>query len=89
MVAQRHDRLARRFQEHENMVEFASRQILDMVSPSNFPLTNPEILSRTVAHGGHESGEGFSELMEDWERAISRQKADWRGRFRRRPRRGR
>jgi len=27
---------------HEDMVEFASRQILDMVAPSNFSLTNPE-----------------------------------------------
>ena len=35
--------------QHENMVEFASRQMLDMFSPSNFLLTNPEIMKRTVS----------------------------------------
>ena len=37
---------------HEEMIEFTARQILDTVAPSNFPLTNPEILKRTVASGG-------------------------------------
>lgn len=39
-------------QQHENVVEFAARQILDMVSPSNFIMTNPELLERTIAEGG-------------------------------------
>ena len=56
---------------HEDMVEFASRQILDMVAPSNFPLTNPEILLRTVATGGLNLIKGFQNYMEDAERAIS------------------
>ena len=34
---------------HEEMVEYTSRQILDMVAPSNFPLTNPEILYKQSA----------------------------------------
>ena len=34
--------------QHENVVEFASRQLLDMFSPSNFLLTNPEALQRTL-----------------------------------------
>ena len=38
--------------QHENMVEFASRQFLDMFSPSNFVLTNPEILRHTLSKGG-------------------------------------
>ena len=37
---------------HENMVEFGSRQMLDMVSPSNFLLTNPEVLRHTISKGG-------------------------------------
>ena len=53
------------------MVEFASRQVLDMVAPSNFPLTNPEILLRTVATGGLNLVKGFQNYMEDAERAIA------------------
>jgi len=36
----------------EAAVEFAARQLLDMVSPSNFLLTNPEVLGKTLATGG-------------------------------------
>src|SRR6516165_9158129 len=56
---------------HEDMVELASRQILDMFAPSNFPLTNPEILLRTVATGGLNLVKGFQNYMEDAERAIA------------------
>jgi polyhydroxyalkanoate synthase subunit PhaC len=56
---------------HEDMVEFASRQMLDMFAPSNFPLTNPEILVRTVATGGLNLVRGFQNYMEDAERAIA------------------
>jgi polyhydroxyalkanoate synthase subunit PhaC len=56
---------------HEDMVEFASRQMLDMFAPSNFPLTNPEILLRTVATGGLNLVRGFQNYMEDAERAIA------------------
>ncbi|HXF86968.1 MAG TPA: alpha/beta fold hydrolase [Xanthobacteraceae bacterium] len=57
--------------QHENMVEFTSRQMLDMVSPSNFVLTNPNVLRRTINTGGLNLLQGFQHLMEDWERAIS------------------
>ena len=56
---------------HEDMVAFASRQILDMVSPSNFPLTNPEILRHTIECGGFNLVKGFANIAEDWERAVS------------------
>src|SRR5262245_36872476 len=48
---------------HQDMVEFASRQILDMFAPSNFPLTNPEILLRTVATGGLNLVKGFQNTL--------------------------
>ena len=60
--------------QHENMVEFMSRQILDMFSPSNFLLTNPEILQHTVSKGGKNLVSGFQNLIEDWERRISGKK---------------
>ena len=59
---------------HENMVEFASRQILDMFSPSNFVLTNPEVLRRTITSGGSNLLRGWRNVLEDWERTISGKK---------------
>ena len=59
---------------HEEMIEFATRQMLDMVAPSNFPLTNPEILSRTVASGGLNLIRGFRNFVEDWESAVGGKK---------------
>jgi poly[(R)-3-hydroxyalkanoate] polymerase subunit PhaC len=60
--------------QHENMVEFFSRQILDMVSPSNFLLTNPEVLRQTISKGGMNLVSGLRNLTEDWERAVSGKK---------------
>jgi poly[(R)-3-hydroxyalkanoate] polymerase subunit PhaC len=59
---------------HEDMLEFGSRQILDMVAPSNFPLTNPEILEHTISTGGLNLVKGMQHFLEDWERAISGKK---------------
>ena len=58
-------------QRHEDMVEFAARQILDVLSPSNFLLTNPEILRQTLSKGGANLVSGGRNLVEDWERAVS------------------
>jgi polyhydroxyalkanoate synthase len=52
-------------------VEFAARQILDMVAPSNFLLTNPEILNKTFGSGGQNLVKGLRNLFEDWERTIA------------------
>jgi polyhydroxyalkanoate synthase subunit PhaC len=59
---------------HEEMVEFASRQILDMFAPSNSPLLNPEVLWRTIGTGGVNLAKGFQNFIEDWERAVSGKK---------------
>lgn len=56
---------------HEDMVAFASRQLLDTVAPSNFPLTNPEVLKRTLQTGGLNLLRGAQNLLEDWERALA------------------
>ncbi|HEY5216221.1 MAG TPA: alpha/beta fold hydrolase, partial [Pseudolabrys sp.] len=60
--------------QHENMVDFVSRQIVDMFSPSNFLLTNPELLRHTVGQGGTNLVSGLRNLVEDWERAVSGKK---------------
>jgi polyhydroxyalkanoate synthase len=61
-------------QQHEKVVEFASRQILDMMSPSNFLLTNPELLQRTLEQGGMNLLRGAQNFLEDWEHAVSGKK---------------
>ncbi|MGJ8573455.1 MAG: poly-beta-hydroxybutyrate polymerase N-terminal domain-containing protein, partial [Hoeflea sp.] len=38
--------------QHEDVVTFVTRQILDVFSPSNFALTNPEVLAKTASEGG-------------------------------------
>ncbi len=59
---------------HEAMAEFTSRQLLDMVSPSNFLATNPEITRRTIETGGANLVAGLRNMLEDWERKVSGKK---------------
>jgi polyhydroxyalkanoate synthase len=60
--------------QHEKVVEFASRQLLDMVSPSNFLPTNPEVLQHTLRSGGANLLQGWQNFAQDWERTISGKK---------------
>lgn len=57
--------------EHERQVEFATRQILDMFSPSNFILTNPEVLQKTFSDHGMNLVRGFWNYLEDVERTTN------------------
>jgi polyhydroxyalkanoate synthase len=54
--------------QHERMVAFTARQILDVFSPSNFIFTNPDVVERTVAEGGRNLLRGWQNLIEDWDR---------------------
>lgn len=60
--------------QHENVVEFAARQILDVFAPSNFLLTNPELQEHTLRHGGMNFVRGMHNFLEDWERFIGGKK---------------
>eukprot|EP01035_Chromulina_nebulosa_P041145 gene41145-55635_t len=55
---------------HERVVNFVGRQLLDMVAPSNSPLTNPVLQRRIVETGGACLVEGARLLREDLERAL-------------------
>jgi polyhydroxyalkanoate synthase len=55
---------------HENVVAFASRQVLDLFSPANFFWTNPEVLERTLHQGGMNLVRGSRNLVDDWQRAT-------------------
>ncbi|WP_343115961.1 PHA/PHB synthase family protein [Ostreiculturibacter nitratireducens] len=57
--------------QEERVVSFVTRQILDMLSPANFPWTNPEVARLTAEQGGRNLVRGFQNFVEDWERAIS------------------
>ena len=51
--------------QHENVVDFVARQLLDMYSPSNFLLTNPQAQKRTLEQGGANLLRGFQNFLED------------------------
>ena len=50
---------------HENVVNFTARQLLDMMSPSNFPLLNPEVTAATRESGGKNLLSGAAHWMQD------------------------
>ncbi|MFO1310677.1 MAG: alpha/beta fold hydrolase [Burkholderiales bacterium] len=57
--------------QHENMVAFATRQMLDVVSPSNFVWSNPEALEATFNAFGMNLVAGAYNFLEDAERIAS------------------
>ena len=57
--------------EDADRVRFMARQLLDVVSPSNFPPLNPEILGATVASGGRNLAEGAAHFAHDMVRTLT------------------
>ncbi len=53
---------------HEDIVEFASRQMLDMAAPTNFIATNPVLQKRIIDTYGQCLVDGARYFMEDLER---------------------
>lgn len=49
-------------------LDYATRQYLDAMAPSNFALTNPDIIAETVRTGGENLVRGLENLVEDMER---------------------
>jgi len=49
-------------------VDFYTRQFVDAMSPTNFWLTNPEVLRKTAETGGENLLKGLSNLLSDLER---------------------
>lgn len=56
--------------QHEEIVSFTMRQILDVWSPSNYLWTNPLVLQTTLRQMGANLLRGWLNLVEDWERAV-------------------
>lgn len=53
---------------HEEVLTFVARQLLDMMSPSDFVLTNPVVLEETIRQGGMNLVQGASNALEDLQR---------------------
>ena len=58
---------------HERQVAFVARQLLDVLSPSNFPWSNPEVVRRTVEEGGLNLLRGLGHWLEDAEAQLTGQ----------------
>jgi len=49
-------------------VRFFTRQFVDALAPTNFAVTNPEVLKATLETGGKNLLDGFTHVLEDLER---------------------
>jgi len=56
---------------HQAVVTFANRQLLDTVAPSNFILTNPQVVARTRSERGANLVRGLGNLVDDTARAAA------------------
>ncbi|MCX4145116.1 MULTISPECIES: alpha/beta hydrolase [Paraburkholderia] len=50
---------------HEDVVSFSARQLLDMMAPTNFPLTNPEVSQHAASTLGVSLIDGVRNALED------------------------
>ena len=53
-------------------VDFYTRQFVDAMAPSNFIMTNPEVLRLTLESGGENLVKGLQNLLEDLDRGQGR-----------------
>ncbi|MGV7215117.1 PHA/PHB synthase family protein [Bradyrhizobium sp. UFLA05-112] len=66
---------------NEAVVEFSVRQVLDMLAPSSFVATNPEVLQRAFRSGGQNFVCGWQNWWSDFLRMRSANKAVGDGEF--------
>jgi polyhydroxyalkanoate synthase len=57
--------------QNEAIVEFSVRQMLDVLAPSNFAATNPEVLQKAFQSGGANFVFGWQNWYSDWTRLLS------------------
>jgi len=60
--------------QNEKIVAFGTRQWLDVFSPSNHLLRNPEVVERTAREMGMNLIRGAQNFVEDWERSAAGRK---------------
>jgi polyhydroxyalkanoate synthase subunit PhaC len=57
--------------QNEAIVEFSVRQVLDMLAPSNFAATNPEVSQKAFQSGGENFAFGWQNWYSDLMRSLS------------------
>jgi polyhydroxyalkanoate synthase len=62
---------------NEAIVEFSMRQVLDMLAPSNFAATNPEVLRKAFRSGGENFIRGWQNWCSDFAKSLFAR--EWRG----------
>lgn len=55
---------------HQEVVAFLARQWMDMLSPSNCPWLNPEVITTTQQTQGLNWVQGLAYAMDDWEKSL-------------------
>ncbi|NIB43646.1 alpha/beta fold hydrolase [Pseudomaricurvus alkylphenolicus] len=50
---------------HEQLVQFMATEFMAAISPSNFPLTNPDVIKATMEEGGMNLVRGWKNFMSD------------------------
>ena len=56
---------------HLALVRFIAEQALDLLSPANFPVTNPDVIEETIRRRGGNLGAGAKNLLQDAARKLS------------------
>lgn len=67
---------------HQDLVAFINEQILEMLSPANFPFTNPEVLEATRREKGENLARGMEFLRQDMEKRAKQDTTPDMGDFR-------
>ena len=60
---------------NQRMVNFTTRQLVDVLSPSNVPWLNPEVINATISSGGLNLQAGWRNFLMDIEEAVTGQPA--------------
>lgn len=58
---------------HQDVVAFLARQMIDALSPGNFPHTNPTVINRSLSTGGANLAQGLVNFLEDFGRTSQGQ----------------
>ncbi|MGD2031537.1 MAG: alpha/beta fold hydrolase [Gammaproteobacteria bacterium] len=66
----------------KDIMNFVVRQFLDVMSPSNSLVTNPEVLDATVRERGQNLLRGYENWKDDWRRLVAGREAAGMDRFR-------